>query len=98
MPTLRFAFSGKPDREAVEADVTLALFAAEQVFGKPRVRLEAGYTLERDGRSCVLTATGEAGDAAARIFAGLTAVRLGEAAYTVRRDSPEPQPVREVRR
>ena len=85
MTVLKFELAGDPDRDAVEADVALALFAAECVFGKPRVRMEASYLVDNSGHACVFNAGGEAGEAAARIFAGLTAVRLGEAAYSIRR-------------
>jgi hypothetical protein len=84
MPVLRFNFEGPPDRDAVEADVALAIFTAEQIFGKARVRLEAIYRIEDGGAGCIFTTAGEAGDAAARVLAGLTAVRLGELGYTVR--------------
>jgi hypothetical protein len=92
MAALQFSFSGPPDYDAVEADVTLAVFAAEQIYGKPRTRLEVGYTIAADGQSCRLTTSGEAGDAAARIFAGLTATRLGELCYSVRALAPAVAP------
>lgn len=81
---LRFEFLGEPDPEAVEADVALAIFAAECVYGKPRTRLEASYLVADSGQTCVLKSEGEAGDAAARILAGLSAVRVGEVAFRVR--------------
>ena len=40
---IRFAYLGEADAGAVEADVALAIFAAECVYGKPRTRLEASY-------------------------------------------------------
>ena len=81
---LRFEFLGKPDPEAVEADMALAIFAAECVYGKPRIRLEASYLVANGGRDCILKSDGEAGDAVARILAGLAAVRVGETAFRVR--------------
>lgn len=88
MPVLRFTFAGAPDHDAVEADVTLAIFAAEQIYGKARVRLEASYRMEADGAACLFTSSGEAGDAAARVLAGLTAARLGELGFSVRTLQP----------
>ena len=81
---LKFELEGEADHGAVETDMALALFAAECVYGKPRVRLEASYLVGPDGKECVIHSTGEAGDAAARIFAGLTAVRVGDTSYRVR--------------
>ena len=50
---LRFKFS-EADRETVEGDVALAIFAAECVYGRPRVRLETSYLVDDDGGACVL--------------------------------------------
>jgi hypothetical protein len=85
---LQFQIAGEPDAEAVEDDVTLALYATECVFGKARVRLETAFTVDDDGRSAVVESSGEAGEVAARILAGLLAARFGEAGYTVRRLEP----------
>lgn len=72
-------------REAVEVDIALAIFAAECVYGRPRVRMEASYLVDEDGSACVLEIGGEAGDSVARVFAGLSAARLGEEGYSVHR-------------
>ena len=82
---LRFQLQGDADQEAVETDIALALFAAECVYGKPRVRLEASYLVGSEGRDCVIRSSGDAGDAAARIFTGLTSMRVGDSAYQVHR-------------
>ncbi len=82
---LRFTFPEGVDVRAVEGDMALAIFAAECVYGRPRVRMETSYLVEGTGKACVVDVSGEAGEAAARVFAGLTAARLGEDAYTVRR-------------
>ena len=81
---LRFSFQEGETRATVEADIALAIFTAECLYGRPRVRMETAYLVEETGNSCVIDIRGEAGEAAARVFAGLTAVRLGEDAYTVR--------------
>ena len=81
---LRFTFAGDCDRDSVEADMALAIFAAECVYGRPRVRMEAAYDLDAKGKACVLKVSGEAGEAVARVFAGLAAGRFGETAYSVR--------------
>ena len=84
---LRFNFKESADREAVEDDLGVAIFAAECVYGKPRVRMEASYLVDEDGKSCALDVRGEAGEAAARIFAGIAAARVGEAGFSVRREA-----------
>jgi len=82
---LRFAFAGGGAKEDIEADITLAIFTAECVYGRPRVRMEASYLVDDDGASCVIDVGGESGEAAARVFAGLTAARVGEQAFSVKR-------------
>jgi hypothetical protein len=87
---LRFSFKEGETRESVEADIALAIFTAECVYGRPRVRMETSYLVDEGGKTCVVEVCGEAGETAARIFAGLAAARLGEHGYEVRR---LPQPV-----
>jgi hypothetical protein len=82
---VRFTFPDGDDRELVETDMTLAIFAAECVYGKPRLRLEVSYLVAPDGASCVLRVGGESAEAAARIFTGLTSVRRGETNFRVQR-------------
>ena len=84
---VRFAFNKGEKAEDLEADMGLAIFAAECVYGKPRVRMEASYLVAQDGRSCVLQVGGESGEAAARIFSGLAAVRFGEQGFKVQREA-----------
>lgn len=86
MPELvRFEFTREGDAKAIEADLSLAILCAECIHGRPRVRMEISYAVDPGGRSCVLETAGEAGEAAARVFAGLLSTRLGEQAYRVRR-------------
>jgi hypothetical protein len=82
---LQFRFPHKADRQGLEDDVALAIFAAECLYGRPRLRMEASYLVDAEGNACVMNVGGEAGEAAARIFAGLAAARFGEDSYTVRR-------------
>ena len=80
---LRFRFTPPSDSAAVEDDLRLALFAAECLYGPARLRLEAAYSVRCDGATCIIESRGEAADAAARVFAGLTAMRVGEAGFQV---------------
>jgi hypothetical protein len=80
---LRFAFEGSLDQEAVESDMALAIFAAECIHGRPRVCMETRYLFSPDGKSCAMELAGDAGEAAARVFAGLASARFGEAAVRI---------------
>jgi len=80
---LKFTFYVEPDPEDIEADLALALFAAECLHGKPRVRLETRYLVGPDGQSCVLEVSGPAGESAAQVFTGLVSARYGEEALGI---------------
>jgi hypothetical protein len=82
---LRFSFNEASLKDEIESDIALAIFTAECVYGRPRVRMEARYVVDEDGATCVLGVDGEAGEAAARVFTGLTSARVGERSFSVRR-------------
>ena len=83
---LRFKFAKAIDHDEVEDDVCLAIFCAECLHGKPRIRLEVGgFLVSNDGSICVLDVRGPAGEDAARIFAGLSSARVGDGALKVER-------------
>ena len=82
---LKFAFKGELDTDEIEADLALAIFAAECIYGKPRVRLETRYVVGLGGRTCVMEVSGAAGESAARVFTGLSSARHGEEAINISR-------------
>lgn len=65
-----------------------ALFAAECLFGLPRLRLEAAYLVKPDGSVCVIESRGAAGEAVARLVLGRAEARLG-GRIAVERVQPE---------
>jgi hypothetical protein len=75
---LQFKFPHVADSERLEEDLALAIFAAECIYGRPRVRMETGYLFDEGGGTCLVDVRGEAGETAARIFTGLAAARFGE--------------------
>ena len=87
---LRFTFYAEPDPEDIEADLALAIFAAECLHGRPRVRLETRYLVAPDGQSCVMEVSGPAGEAAAQVFAGLATARFGEEAVHISQHQEQP--------
>lgn len=82
---MRFTFREPVDMEAIEQDIDLALLVAEFLYGKPRVRLEAGYDVNTSDSNLTLDLSGPAGETAAQIFTGLCAIRFGEEGYRVER-------------
>ncbi|GEM_PF-2946724 len=85
MTALRFRFADPNDPNLLEDNLAWSLLLAEFVYGKARLRLETGYTVAEDGSACVLRTDGEAAEAVARIFTGLTTLRVGEAGFSVER-------------
>ena len=90
---LRFSFPTETGTWEVEADLALAIFAAECIHGRPRVRLETRYMVGPGGQTCVMEISGAAGEAAARVFAGLAAARFGEEGVRTIRQRAQPREV-----
>ena len=90
---LRFTFYVEPDPADIEADLVLAIFAAECLHGRPRVRLETRYLVAPDGQSCVLEISGLAGESAAQVFAGLVTARFGEEGMSISQHQEQPPEV-----
>jgi hypothetical protein len=80
---LKFDFQGETGLEEIESDMALAIFAAECLHGRPRVRLETRYLVGTGGETCVMEVLGPAGESAAQVFAGLAAARFGEEAVSI---------------
>lgn len=82
---VRFTFPAPSDRHAVEDDLALAIFAAECLYGRPQTRLELRYLIDPDGERCVADVRGPAGEAALRVFMGLSAARCGDGRFSMER-------------
>jgi hypothetical protein len=98
----RYTILVEPSPRELEADIALAVYCAECLFGQPQVRHEVRYFITSDGRRCVVAAKGPAGSAVARLLTGLCAQRMGEASFSVERLHAVPfqdeQTKREARR
>jgi len=100
MPVVcRFEFPGGLDRETIEAQLALAIVAAECTFGQARVRIGAAYCISpsngaADGQKAIQVAidvSTEVGEHIAQVFTGLMIRQLGEDKFTVERvESREP--------
>lgn len=82
----RFTFPQKTARELIEAAIASAIFNAECVFGKPRVRVSGiAYHLAEDSPECVIDVSTEVGEHVAQVFTGIMINTLGEEKFDVRR-------------
>lgn len=80
-----YRFNGAVSLGEVEESLLLAVLAAESLYGRSPVRLDAAFCLDRDKRSCVVDAGSEVGRAIARIFTGFVTRQFGEDAFRVER-------------
>lgn len=82
---IRFSLPDAALHEDVANDVALALFTCECIYGRQQTRLEVTYFLSGDGRNCVLSVGGDAGESATRVFTGLCEQRFGEDGFRIKR-------------
>jgi hypothetical protein len=87
----RFKFPDGTTREFIEASMASAIFNAECVFGKPRVRISGiAYYVSDDSPQCVIDVSNEVGAHVAQVFTGIMINTLGEEKFQVRRIDGEP--------
>lgn len=69
----------------VEMSLHLAMFAAEGLYGRARVRLEAKYTFNQQDHTLAVDMRTEVGAAIVRLFTGLLLREYGEDAFEIDR-------------
>lgn len=77
----RYRFNAKVPLDQAEETLLLAVYAAEGVHGAARVRLEAGYLLDRKTRTCVVEASTPVGETVAQVFTGYLSREFGEDSF-----------------
>ncbi|NQT35249.1 hypothetical protein HQ587_08670 [bacterium] len=70
---------------AVKDSLLLSVMAAESLYGRPRINLEARFRLERVSRVYIIEAGSKIGETIARVFTGLLIREFGEQAFKVER-------------
>ena len=87
----KFKLPNGTSREFIEASIAQALFNAECVFGKPRLRVSGvAYYVPDDSPQCVIDISNEVGEHVAQVFTGIMINALGEEKFQVRRIQGEP--------
>jgi len=79
----RFTFDEPTPLTEIRDSLFLAIFCAEGLHGRAQVRLDAGFALDEERRTCVVDAATPVGRSVARIFTELLAREFGEDAFTV---------------
>ena len=86
-----FKFSDHIKRVFIEESIAQAIFNAECVFGKPRVRVSGvAYYIPEEGSRCVVDVSSEVGEHVAQVFTGIMINALGEDKFQVKRIEGEP--------
>jgi len=83
--TYRYRFNDSVPLREAEESLMLAALAAECLYGRSTVRLDATFCLDRRQRCCVVEAGTDVGQAIARIFTGFLSRQFGEEAFRVER-------------
>ncbi|MBT6485279.1 MAG: hypothetical protein HOK71_11545 [Planctomycetaceae bacterium] len=96
-----FRFEFEPDVPLMDPEMSLhlAMFAAEGLFGRARVRLEAEYTIDEPHQAIVVDGSTEVGSLIVRVFTGLLFREYGEDAFRVERitsSTHQPDPEQEL--
>jgi hypothetical protein len=81
----RFKFPEDVSAEAIEAQLTLAIVAAECAYGQAKVRINAAYCISRDKAQAIIDVSTNVGEHIAQVFTGLMIRQLGEQRFTVQR-------------
>jgi len=87
--TYRFSFKDGISPKKIEETLFWAVFNAESVFGKPRIRLDASFLFDRDKKVCVIDKSTDVGRHIAQVFTNLLIREFGEEAFKVERISKE---------
>lgn len=85
----RFQFKDDVPPKEIEETLFWAVFNAESVFGKPRVRLDASFLFDREKKVCVIDKTTEVGRHIAQVFTSLMTREFGEESFKVERLPPK---------
>ena len=81
----RFKFKHDVLAREIEDALFWAVFNAESVFGKAKVRLDASFYFDRRKKVCVIDSKTEVGDHIAKLLTSLSAKKFGEDAFRVGR-------------
>ncbi len=81
----RFKFKHDVLAKEIEDALFWAVFNAESVFGKAKVRLDASFYFDRRKKVCVIDSKTEVGEHIAKLLTSLSTKKFGEDAFRVGR-------------
>ena len=81
----RYRFASSIAFEDIEANLILAIFAAESLHGECKVRLDASHAVDAHQRICVIDASTQVGRDINRLFTGFVLREFGPDSFRVER-------------
>lgn len=81
----RFSFKKNIKQKWIETHVMWAIFNAECIFGKSKVRTDTSYYISNDKPQCIIDVSTDVGEHIARLFTGMMIKELGEIGFEVNR-------------
>ncbi len=81
----QFEFKKSADMAKVENALLMAVVAAEGIYGRSRVHLEADFTTNSPVRTCLINADNQVGVDIGKVFSEFLNLEVGEYAYRIRR-------------
>ncbi len=85
----RFTFSDDIENAEYEEQLAQAFIVAESIYGRPKVRINAGCYISSEKPQLIIDVSSEIGEYIAQVFTGLIIRALGEENFTVERISSD---------
>ena len=81
----RFTFPDDIEKKQYEDQLAQAFIVAESIYGRPKVRINAGCYIAPEKSQLIIDVSTEIGEYIAQVFTGLITRALGEENFTVER-------------
>jgi hypothetical protein len=81
----RYTFDAKTPLSEVRDSLLLAVFSAEGLHGRVKVRLDSAFEIDEKRRTCDVDAATPVGQSIVQIFTGLLVREFGDDAFSVER-------------
>ena len=79
----RYSFSEEIKFQDVQESLILSVLAAESLYGRSAIRMDAYFHIDEKTQTCVVDASSDVGRHIARIFTGFLINEFGEETFSV---------------
>jgi len=80
----RFEFDEPASMADIETTLHLAILGAEALFGESTVRMDSAYSIDEQGRVCIIDARSAVGRSICQLFTGYLTKELAPDVFRVR--------------